>query len=118
MLEPLSHQLTDGSVVPTRARSQNEYLNEQLFDFTYNADCMLHCGDRNQINYSKAEILSWTLACSGGLPHLLHNGTIRYLWRHRWIKDQKSLTKFDFGAERRITIDRDLDDLPTGGGFT
>ena len=39
-------------------RMRNEYLTEQLLHFKYNANTMLQYGDRNQIDYPRAEILS------------------------------------------------------------
>ena len=44
------------------AKMRHAHLNEQLLHFKCNGDSMLHCGDRNQINQPKAEILSWRRA--------------------------------------------------------
>ena len=44
------------------AEMRNKHLTEQLLHFKYNSDTMLQCGDRNQSNYPRAEILSWTRA--------------------------------------------------------
>ena len=42
------------------ASMRNAHLTEQLLHFKYNADTMLQYGDRNQIDYPRAEIQSWT----------------------------------------------------------
>ena len=53
------------------AKTRNEHLTEQLLHFKYNADTMLQHGDRNQIDYPRTEILSWTRARKSGLLNLL-----------------------------------------------
>ena len=40
------------------AKTRNEHLTEQLLHFKCNTDTMLQHGDRNQIDYPRAEILS------------------------------------------------------------
>ena len=51
---------------------RNGHLTEQLLHFKYNADTMLQYGDRHQIDYPYAEILSWTRTRKGGLLMLLN----------------------------------------------
>ena len=53
------------------AKMRHAHLNEQLLYFKCNGDSMLHCGDRNQIDQPKAEILSWTRARKSKLLRLL-----------------------------------------------
>ena len=53
------------------AKRHNAHLTEQLLHFKYNADTMLQHGDRNQIDYPRTEILSWTRARKSGLLNLL-----------------------------------------------
>ena len=42
------------------AKTRHNHLNEQLLQFKYNADLKLQYDGRNQIDYPRAEILSWT----------------------------------------------------------
>ena len=80
---------------------------------------MLQYGDRNQIDYPRAEILSWTRARKSGLLKLLNR------W-HKWYlveqlletKGQRSLTAFGFTACHAAGNGRDLDDPSTGDGVT
>ena len=85
----------------------------------YNADTMLQCGGRYQIDYPRAEILSWTRARKSGLLHLLK-------WWHRQYlaetmmenRDQRPLTTFGFTARHTAGDQQDLNDPSTGDGFT
>ena len=101
------------------AKTQNERLNEQLLHFKYNADTMLQCGDRDQIDYPRAEILSWTRARKSGLLHWLKRWHKKYLAETMMEnRDQRPLTTFGFTARHTARDQQDLDDPSTGDGVT
>ena len=101
------------------ASMRNAHLTEQLLHFKYNADTMLQYGDRNQIDYPRAEIQSWTRARKSGLLKLLKRWHKRYLVEQLLeTKGQRSLTTFGFTACHEAGNGRDLDDPSTGDGVT
>ena len=101
------------------AKTRNEHLAEQLLHFKYNADTMLQCGDKNQIDYPRAKILSWTRARKNGLLHLLK------IWHKQYLAEtmienrgQRPLTTFGFTARHTARDRHNLDDPSTGDGVT
>ena len=97
----------------------NAHLTEQLLQYKYNADTMLQYGDRNQIDYPRAEILSWTRARKSGLLKLLNRWHKRYLVAQLLeTTGQRSLTAFGFTAYHAAGNGRDLDDPSTGDRVT
>ena len=94
-------------------------LNSSFTKYKYNADTMLQCGDKNQINYPRAEILSWTRARKSGLLHLLKRWHKQYLAETMMeIRGQRPLTSFCFTARHTAGDQHDLDDPSTGDGVT
>ena len=101
------------------AKIHNDHLSGQLLHFKHNADSMLHYGDRNQIDYLRAEILSWTRTRKGSLLRLLKRLHKQYQVETLLAtKGQKSLTKFGFNVERTAGGQQDLDDPSTCNGVT
>ena len=99
--------------------SHNELLTEQLLHFKHNADTMLQYGDRNQIDYPRAEILSWARARKSGLLNLLKRGHKQYLVKTMMqTRGQRPLTAFDFTARHTVGDQQNLDDPSTTDGIT
>ena len=101
------------------ASRPNAHLTEQLLHFKYNADMMLQYGDRNQIDYPRVEIQTWTRARKSGLLKWLKRLHKRYLVEQLLeTKGQRSLTTFGFTTCHDAGNRRGLDDPSTGDGVT